>query len=137
MEVVYFSQCQLDKIHASQSKAFLVKDPLPLILLISEVLWKFLIGVSSSFFSKLTLVSVGFKPCSKGGAMIDTSLKNSMKIMVGIECHNMMVFEVNLEVNNIWNLFMGDKMKEMPDSIRWRDVTSINPTFNLIFLPNF
>ena len=136
MEVVYFSRCQFDKVHP-QRKAFLAKDPLPLIWLISEVLWKLLIGVSPSFFSKLTLISVGFKPCNKSGAMIGTLLKDGLKVMVGIECHNMMIFDVDLKADNIWNLFMSVKMKETPDGVRWRDVTSINLTFDLIFLPKF
>jgi hypothetical protein len=137
VEVVYFSRSWLNKVHPPESEAFLAKDPLSLVLLISEVLWKLLIGMSSSLFSKSALISIGFKPCSKGGAMISTSLKNSLKIMVGVECNNMMIFEVDLEANNIWDLFMGDKMKETPNGIRWRDVMSIDPTFDLNFLPKF
>ena len=120
-----------------QSKAFLAKQPLPLILLISEELQKFLVGVFLSLFSKLSLVLIGFKPCSKGGAVISTLLKDSSKIAIWVKHYHVVIFKMNLEANNVWDLFMSVEVKESPDRIRCRDVLAINPVLDLIFLPKF
>ena len=103
-KIVYFSWCRFNEIHLPQSKAFLAKQPLPLILLISEELQKFLVGVFPSLFSKLSLVLIGFKPCSKGGAVISTLLKDSSKIVIRVKHYHVVIFEMNLEANNVWDL---------------------------------
>lgn len=102
------------------------------------MLWKFLIGIFASFFPKQSMISVGSKESSQRCSLVSATFKDSIKILdIGIEDDHVVIGKVDLQSNNVWDLLMKFIMEYTPNSIRCRDVATIDKLFDFILKIDF
>lgn len=100
-EVKHLAGCWLDEVHPSQCEACLANLPLTVIPDVSEELGEFLIGVLSGLnaqWSRITIgLEIGCEHCHLDGAF----LMEGVDILIRIKNDHMLIFEMNLEVDNV------------------------------------
>jgi len=108
-----------------------------IVLVVYKMLRKLLICILASLLTNSPFVSVGFEECSESSPLIGTTLKNSLEVIVGIKGDHVVIGEMDLKLDNIWDLLVSVKVENSPDSIQRRDVASVNPPLDLVLLPHF
>ena len=118
MEVKLFACCGLDKVHPPKRKPLLlVQIPLLSNIIPGKVLWKFLICMFVSFDSQQSQIRVCFKVSHKSGSLTATLFDHIFNSIIQVECYYMMAFEMDLKVDNRWDLVMHFKLEDPPSSL--------------------
>jgi len=101
------------------------------------MLRKLLICILASLLTNSPFIGIGFEECSESSPLIGTTLKNSLEVIIGIKGDHVVIREMDLKSDNIWDLLVSVKVENSPDSIQHRDVVSVNPPLDLVLLSHF
>ena len=96
------------------------------------MLWKFLVGVFSSFNPKLSRMDIGFKIGCECGALMRSPHKDCIDVLVRVKCDHVLTWQVDLKANNIWYLAMNIELIDAMACFRWRDIMALCVPFDFI-----